>query len=114
MMMIINALSSMSEKWQLLGESACEQTTLDFCLILQFANGALTLMQHPLKSCTITGVYTTNAHRPRKLEVRKDSMMSSTNMLEFPRPTEKVSLPPMDRLFALYDLAFSQCWFGKK
>ena len=37
-----------------------------------------------------------------------------TNLLELPRPTEKVPLPPMDRLFALYDLAFSQCYFGKK
>ena len=37
-----------------------------------------------------------------------------TNLLELPRATEKVPLPPMDRLFALYDLAFSQCYFGKK
>ena len=37
-----------------------------------------------------------------------------TNLLELPRPTEEVPLPPMDRLFALYDLAFSQCYFGKK
>ena len=37
-----------------------------------------------------------------------------TNLLEIPRPTEKVPLPPRDRYFALYDLAFSQCYFGKK
>ena len=37
-----------------------------------------------------------------------------TNLLELPRPTEEVPLPPMDRLFALYDLSFSQCYFGKK
>ena len=36
------------------------------------------------------------------------------NLLELPRPTEEVPLPPMDRLFALYDVAFSQCYFGKK
>ena len=36
------------------------------------------------------------------------------NLLELPRPTDKVPLPPMDRLFALYDLEFSQSYFGKK
>lgn len=37
-----------------------------------------------------------------------------TNLLKLPRLTEKVPLPPVDGLFALYDLAFSQSYFGKK
>ena len=37
-----------------------------------------------------------------------------SNVLEVPRPTDKIPLPPLDRLFSLYDLAFSQGYFGKK
>ncbi|CAH3172828.1 unnamed protein product [Porites lobata] len=36
-----------------------------------------------------------------------------TNLL-VPRPTDALPLPSTQRLFALYDLAFSQCYFGKK
>ena len=37
-----------------------------------------------------------------------------SNGLEVPRPTDKIPLPPQDKLFVLYDLAFSQGFFGKK
>ena len=37
-----------------------------------------------------------------------------SNILELPRGTRKYPLPSADKLFELYDLAFSQSYFGKQ
>ena len=36
-----------------------------------------------------------------------------SNVLSLPRPTHQVHLPPQQKLFDIYDLAFSQPFFGK-
>ena len=36
-----------------------------------------------------------------------------SNMLSLPRPTHQIQLPPQQKLFDIYDLAFSQPFFGK-
>lgn len=36
-----------------------------------------------------------------------------SNMLSLPRPTHQIQLPPLQKLFDIYDLAFSQPFFGK-
>lgn len=38
---------------------------------------------------------------------------TSSNMLSLPRPTHQVQLPPQQKLFDIYDLAFLQPFFGK-
>ena len=35
------------------------------------------------------------------------------NILSLPRATHEIQLPPQERLFEIYDLAFSQPFFGK-
>ena len=113
----------------------CGQTTLELSHILQFATGTA---EEPVLGFSLAPslefILPTEIVRTASQEGLDDEQKKGesdeqhppveggflplahtcTNLLELPRPTEKVPLPPMDRLFALYDLAFSQSYFGKK
>ena len=121
----------------------CGQTTLDLSQILQFATGTaeepilgftlapsleFILPTEIVKVASQEGLNDEqkNGESDKQQEEQREEQHppveggflplahTCTNLLELPRATEKVPLPPMDRLFALYDLAFSQCYFGKK
>ena len=117
----------------------CGQTTLDLSHILQFATGSaeepvLRFSLAPslefILRTEIVKVASQEGLNDEQKKGESDKQQEEqehppvqggflplahtcTNLLELPRPTD-VPLPPMDRLFALYDLAFSQCYFGKK
>ena len=139
-----NALKKEKEVYQLFvkydrevaaSRRVCGQTTLDLSDILQFATGTaeepvlgfslapsleFILPTEIVKAASQEGL--NNEQQEEQGQEQHPPVEGGflplahtcTNLLELPRPTEKVPLPPMDRLFALYDLAFSQSYFGKK
>lgn len=113
----------------------CGQTTIDLSHILQFATGtaeepAIAFSLAPsLEFILPTEIMKAASQEGLNNEQQEEQgqeqhppveggflplAYTCTNLLELPRPTEKVPLPAMDRLFSLYDLAFSQSYFGKK
>ena len=139
-----NALKKEKEVYQLFvkydrevaaSRRVCGQTTLDLSDILQFATGTaeepvlgfslapsleFILPTEIVKAASQEGL--NNEQQEEQGQEQHPPVEGGflplahtcTNLLELPRPTEKVPLPPMDRLFALYDLAFSQSYFSKK
>jgi len=120
----------------------CGQTTLDLSHILQFATGTaeepvlgfslapsleFILPKEIMKAASQEGLNDEQkGENDKQQEEQREEQHppveggflplahTCTNLPELPRPNEKVPLPPVDRLFALYDLAFSQSYFGKK
>ncbi|CAH3153776.1 unnamed protein product [Porites lobata] len=130
-----NALKKEKEVYQLFvryvrevaaSRRVCGKTTLNLSHILQFATGS---PEEPVLGFTLAP--SLEFILPTELKVTSQQGLSEgqnpnveggflplahtcTNLLQVPRPTDALPLPSTQRLFALYDLAFSQCYFGKK
>lgn len=130
-----NALKKEKEVYQLFvryvrevaaSRRVCGKTTLNLSHILQFATGS---PREPVLGFTLAP--SLEFILPTELKVTSQQGLSEgqhpnveggflplahtcTNLLQVPRPTDALPLPSTQRLFVLYDLAFSQCYFGKK
>ncbi|CAH3170763.1 unnamed protein product, partial [Porites lobata] len=100
----------------------CGKTTLNLSHILQFATGS---PEEPVLGFTLAASLKFILPTELKDLVKGNTQMwrvpgflplahTCTNLLQVPRPTDALPLPSTQRLFALYDLAFSQCYCGKK
>ena len=104
----------------------CGETTLDLSHILQFATASaeepvLGFKLAPSLEFILPTEIKATSHQVSSEEEHPSVeggflpfSHTCTNVLEIPRPTNQIPLPPIERLFALYDLAFSQPFFGKK
>ena len=105
----------------------CGETTLDLSHILQFATASAEEpvlgfklapsleFVHPREVNEVTSQ--PGASEEQQPLIKHDFLPSAhtcTNVLQLPRPTDYIAMPPMERLYTLYDLAFSQPFFGKK
>ena len=105
------------------GRRSCGERQLELCHILEFATGpseepvlrfgmdpsvkfVLPLTTNVQDSTVQEGVPTTHAGFT-------PTVHTCANILSFPRATHEIQLPPQERLFEIYDLAFSQPFFGK-
>ena len=103
----------------------CGETTLNLSHILQFATASaeepvLGLKLAPSLEFILPTEIKATSHQASSEEEHPSVeggflplAHTCTNVLELPRPTNQIPLPPIERLFALYDLAFSQPFFGK-
>ena len=103
------------------GRRSCGDSTLQLRHILEFVTGAseepvlgfvmppslefgfpteVTVLANTEGTSSVTmGGFTPTAH-------------TCGNVLHLPRPTHETPLPPSDRLFSIYDMAFSESFFG--
>ena len=130
-----NALKKEKEVYQLFvkyvrevaaSRRVCGETTLDLSHILQFATASAEepvlgfklapslefILPTEIKATSQQG--SSEEEHPSVEGGFLPLAHTCTNVLELPRPTNQIPLPPMERLFTLYDLAFSQPFFGKK
>ncbi|PFX17372.1 hypothetical protein AWC38_SpisGene18315 [Stylophora pistillata] len=128
-----NALKYEKEVYQLFvryirevasGRRSCGEKILDLSNILEFVTGAshepaLGFVTLPVISFVIPNEITklTNqVQTSEKIDVKGNFIPTAHtcgNVLSLPRLTQQLSLPSAERLFSLYDLAFSQDYFGK-
>ena len=91
--------------------SVCRHTTLDLSNILQFATCAseepvLGFLLTPALEFVFPGKEAAGGFEPLA--------HTCTIVLKFPKAAHQCPLPPMDKVFPLYGIAFSQIYFGKK
>ena len=96
--------------------------TLDLSHILQFATGAAV---EPVLGFVLTPSLKFILPKEMAVSSPEDGQASvaasflpfahtCSNILELPRATSNYSLPSMEKLFDLYDVAFCQSYFGKQ
>lgn len=106
------------------GRRSCGEKTLDLSNILEFVTGAshepaLGFVMPPVISFVIPNEITKVANQvqtSQEIDVKGNftpTAHTCGNILSIPRPTQQLSLPSTERLFSLYDLTFSQDYFGK-
>ena len=106
------------------GRRSCGEKTLDLGSILEFATGAshepaLGFFMPPVISFVIPNEIPkigSGVKSSQEIDVKGNFIPSAHtcgNILSLPRPTQQLILQSTDRLFSLYDLAFSQDYFGK-
>ena len=106
------------------GRRSCGEKTLDLGNILEFVTGAshepaLGFVMPPVISFVIPNEITKVADgvkSSQEIDVQGNFIPTAHtcgNILSLPRPTQQLILPSTERLFSLYDLAFSQDYFGK-
>lgn len=100
----------------------CGQVTLNLSHILQFATGAaeepvLGFIQPPSLQFILPTEITVSSSEDGQTSVAASFLPfahTCSNILEIPRATNDYPLPHMEKLFGLYDVAFSQSYFGKQ
>ena len=105
------------------GRWSCRERQLELWHILEFATGA---SEEPLlgfgkdPSIKFDLPLTTNVQDsivqeggPTTCEGFTPTAHTCANILSLPRASQEIQLPPQKRLFEIYDLAFSQPFFGK-
>lgn len=126
-----NALKQEKEAYQIFvryvrevaaSRRVCGQVTLDLSHILQFATGAAV---EPVLGFVLTPSLKFILPKEMAVSSPEDGQASvaasflpfahtCSNILELPRATSNYSLPSMEKLFDLYDVAFCQSYFGKQ
>ena len=123
-----NALKKKKEVYQMFvkyvrevaaSRRVCSHTTLELSYILQFATGS---PEEPVLGFTLQP--SVEFILPREVKLASQQVQSAedhtavgggflrmahtcTNMLELPRPTDQFPLLSIEKLFSLYDMAFS-------
>ena len=105
------------------GRRSSGERQLELCHILEFATGA---SEEPIlgfgmdPSIQLVPPFTTNVQDSTVQEGVSKTRVGFTpaahtcaNILSLSRATHEIQLPPKERLFEIYDLAFSQPFLGK-
>ena len=105
------------------GRRSCGERQLELCNILEFATGASEeqvlgfgmdpSIEFVLPLTTNLQGSTVQAGVPTAHVDFTPTAHTCANILSLPRATHEIQLPPQERLFEIYDLAFSQPFFGK-
>ena len=126
-----NALTMEKEVYQMFvryvrevaaGRRVCGDITLDLSHILQFVTGAAEepvlgfFLPPSLKfiSPTEMAVQSSGSDPTQVVAGFLPFARTCSNTLHLPRATSQYSLPTKEKLFDLYDMAFSQSYFGKQ
>lgn len=105
------------------GRRLCGESQLELCHILEFATGASEepvlgfgmdpSIEFVLPLTTNVQDSTVQAGVPTASAGFTPTAHTCANILSLPRATHEIQLPPQEKLFKIYDLAFSQPFFGK-
>lgn len=126
-----NALKQEKETYQMFvryvrevaaSRRVCGQVTLDLSHILQFTTGAaeepaLGFVLPPSLKFILPKEMAVSSPEDGQASVAASFLPfahTCSNILELPSATSKYSLPSMEKLFELYDVAFCQSYFGKQ